>query len=472
MLRRSAWTLALIFWACAGDGESDGSGGAAGLGGTSGSGGGSGAGGSSEDSGADVSEDSDGAGEDVGSDASNDAADAGSSVTMSEIHQQHRFISGAMFGGWGPHLGHLVRAPASSGAIDALWFVDDVCAQTAADGPVCDVNHDHTLGYYERDGAGWHHRGDVTLPGMVQQNTATVMSKGELQTFGIDVGAHVIRECKYAAKTGPGGCATLPFTLGANANYIGAAVSPSGARLVWWTGVVDGGGGTFHYVVDYGGGWNGPRSGSAAGYNDASYANVAFGGDSATRVTFHGQLVSGLAPNWGFLGAVGYGDLATTDAVAWMDELVPVASDAVVSTNDVWTDPKTGDTHLVARTAGGSAAYFHRPKAGTWSAATFTWPATYRARFVPSGTRLGLVYGPNQGNLAYRIANEADRPAGSPIAWGDLLEQTVALPAGFGAVLAIYPETTAYQTSSVSNLNVALVGKGKEHVVLHVGLEL
>ena len=49
----------------------------------------------------------------------------------------------------------------------------------------------------------------------------------------------------------------MPFTLVPSSNYLGAAISPLGYRMVWWTGVVDGGGGSFHYVVDYGGGWNG-----------------------------------------------------------------------------------------------------------------------------------------------------------------------------------------------------------------------
>jgi hypothetical protein len=128
--------------------------------------------------------------------------------------------------------------------------------------------------------------------------------------------------CKYAPASGPLGCAPLPFTLGVDANYIGAAISPTGARMVWWTDVVDGGGGTFEYVVDYGGGWNGPRAGSAGGYDDASYINIAFGaGSDQGRFTMHVQLVSGLAPNWTFLGAVGSGDLGTTDPVSWQNVL-------------------------------------------------------------------------------------------------------------------------------------------------------
>jgi hypothetical protein len=292
-----------------------------------------------------------------------------------------------------------------------------------------------------------------------------------LQTFGVDVAASVVRECDYAPATGPGGCSTLPFTLSPNSNYIGAAIAPNGSRLVWWTTVADGGGGAFHFIVDYGGGWNGPRSGGVNGYNDASYIHIAFGGAKPSAFTMHAQLVSGLAPNWSFLGAVGYGDLGTTDAVTFADTLAPASGDAIVSTNDIWTDPTTGDTHLVARTAAGAAATFHRPAGGAWSPATFTLPATYRARFVVSNDRLVLVYGPNAGGLAWRVAAASDRPKGQPIAWANLAESTTPLPAGFGSVQAIYPESPMYENVPAAGIHVALVGKGQENVVAHAALE-
>jgi len=391
---------------------------------------------------------------------------------LATIHSQHRFVQSAMFGGWGPHLGHLVRASASSGAGTSLWFVDDSCAQTGGAGVVCDVLDNHTLGYFEKTASGWQARGSVTLPAGIQQNTATLAGAtgGVLHTYGVDVKNHVLRECSFATATGPTGCSALPFTLLPSSNYLGAAIAPNGSRLVWWTTVVDGGGGSFHYVVDYGGGWNGPRSGGVGGYNDASYANIAFGGDAPSRFTLHGQLVSGLAPNWGFVGAVGTGDLTTTDAVVWSTPF-GAAADPVVSTNDIWTDPASDDTHLVARTQAGAAAYYHRPKGGGWSVKPFLLPATYRARFVLSLNRLVLVYGPNAGGLAWRIAAPSARPAGSPVDWAKLPEHVLALPGDFGAVQAIYPESPAYQKAPASGIHVALVGATKQNVVLHAAIE-
>jgi hypothetical protein len=75
----------------------------------------------------------------------------------------------------------------------------------------------------------------------------------------------------------------------------------------------------------------------------------------------HAQLVSGLAPDWSFLGAVGVGDAAVDAPVVFADVLAPPQGDAVMSTNDVFVDPDTNDAHLVARTHAGAAAYYHCP---------------------------------------------------------------------------------------------------------------
>ncbi len=394
--------------------------------------------------------------------------------TFEVITDRHRYDPGKMFGGWGPHLGHLMRAQASDVSGSTLWWVDDHCAQAPGPGAVCDVNDNHSLGYFELSANGWSERAVIALPGTIQQNTATIVdpASGELQTFGIDSGASALYMCRYHPTAGGLGCQGLPFTLVASSNYVGAAVSPAGHKLVWWTGVVDGGGGTFHYIVDYGGGWNGPRSGGAGGYNDASYIHVAFGGATANDFTMHGQLVAGQSPNWTFLGAVGYGDLGTTLPVSWSLALSPPEGTAVISTNDIWTDPASGDTHLVARLESGAAAYYHRPPGGSWSNVSFELAATYRARFVFSEDHLVLVYGPNAGGIAYRSAGPLARVAGLPIDWGALTEHTVeVLPPGFGQLYAIYPESPMYQHEAAEGVHVAVVGSAEQHVAAHVVLQ-
>lgn len=406
-------------------------------------------------------------------------------VTQSLITTNHRYIPNQMFGGWGPHLGHMVWA--SDDDDRQLYFVDDLCSQMSGGQPaLCDVNVDHTLGYFRREGTKeeptWALIGAATVPGTVQQNTATIASAdgATLYSYGIAVAAARIVECSFALPAGPAACNYLPFVLPAFSNYVGAAISPDGYRIVWWTVVADGGGGTFHYIVDYGGGWNGPRSGGAAGYNDSSYINIAFPTDDPPRFVMHTQLVSGLAPNWSFFGGIGWASLDTADAVDWSLPLAAIDGDAVVSTNDIWIDPVSQDEHVLARTNEGRAAYYHRPPGGTWSPATFFVDSTLRARFVPhcagGGTtrgdcdRLALVAGTAGTGLTVRLARASDRTPGQPIDWSSLSERVIELPTGYESIYAIYPGAVPYQVVPGSSIDVAIVGSERQNEVLNVTL--
>lgn len=383
-------------------------------------------------------------------------------ATSAIVSPHHRFIDGAMFGGWGPHLGHRVSLA------EGDYLVDDVCAQPGdAALAACDVNDDHTLGYYRRDANGWTRIATVSPPGVVQQNTATIASDAALYTYGVDVAGSALIECSLALPDGPPSCAALPFALGPNANYVGAAISPEGYRVVWWTQVADGGGGSFHYIVDYGAGWNGPRSGDVAGYNDASYIHAAF--SAGPRLELHAQLVSGIAPSWTFTAAHGSADLTTSDAVAWQIPFTDLPGpDPLISTNDLFVDAHD-DAHVLARSGAGDAAYFHRPSGGAFGAAAFTLPATFRARFVPHGDRLALVYGV-PGGLGLRVTPLGAWPAGQPIDWGALPEQIVPLPAGYESTLAIYPAAPPYQVTPPATIELAVVGATRQNELLAVSL--
>jgi hypothetical protein len=375
-----------------------------------------------------------------------------------DLAATHRAIPGVMFGGWGPHLGHLVHAGAD------LWFVDDACDATLP----CDVNVNRRLDYHLLEPAGWAVRTSLPLPAGVQQNTGTIAKGGRLFTYGIDTASSRIVECTFDPVGGTKGCVTVPIALPASTNYIGAALAPAGHKMLWATTVKDGGGGSFHWFADYGGGWNGPRTGGIGGYNDASYAHVAFfGGASQDRFVLHAQLVGGLAPAWSFVGAFAEGDVGTANPVAFT-VLASPPGDPVESTNDVAIDPGTGDVHLFARTRGGAIAYFHRKAASSFSAPTTPLPRSLRARLVLLADRhLAAVYSPAPGSLAWRVSPPT-RPAGAPIDWASLPESTVALPAYVGAVTAIYPAATMTEGTPPLRLDFAVVGAAVETRVAHV----
>jgi hypothetical protein len=76
---------------------------------------------------------------DAGVDATTDAPAKGPVITTSVLSTTHRAIPGVMFGGWGPHLGHLLARPNGE-----VWFADDACDGAAP----CDVNVNRRLDYF------------------------------------------------------------------------------------------------------------------------------------------------------------------------------------------------------------------------------------------------------------------------------------------------------------------------------------
>ena len=168
------------------------------------------------------------------------------------VHLAHRAIPNVMFGGWGPHLGHLVQRRIPSGS--ETWFIDDAC-----DVGTCDVLRNRRLDYFKLGSTGFQKVTTLDLPAGVQQNTATLVLGDDAYSYGVDVATGRLVECKQNLMSGPGSCTGIPSALEAGSNYVGAVVSPKGYRLAWLTHVVDGGGGAFSYFVNYSGAWNGPR---------------------------------------------------------------------------------------------------------------------------------------------------------------------------------------------------------------------
>lgn len=370
------------------------------------------------------------------------------------LTEAHRAIPGKMFGGWGPHLGHLVRTAGS------LYWVDDACAAGS-----CDVNVDARIDYWKVDADAVTLLGSVNLPAGVQQNTATIASGNTLFSYGVDIAGHSLVECTFSpgSSTAPA-CAALGLDVGASANYVGAAIHPGGTRLVWLTNVGDGGGGSFRWFANYGGGWNGPRTGGIGGYNDASYINAGFLDRGAPgRFVLFAELVSGVAPSWTFSGGVGEGDLATTSAVTW--SVAPsLADDPTITTSDLFVDPDHGDIHVLARSKAGALVYLHRPPGGAFAAGTKVESATILGRFLFAGGRLFVAHGPGGKGLVLR---EVDRGKGA-IDFAAHAPIQVPLPPDFENVVGIYPEASTYQTTATGGINLAVVASAKENVALGV----
>ena len=129
------------------------------------------------------------------------------------------------------------------------------------------MNVNRRIDAFRLAATGWERRASVALPAGVQQNTGTIVTGDSFATYGIDTVASRPVECVLVPTTLASSCTTVPVALPARTNYVGAAIAPSGTKLVWATTVADGGGGSFHWMANYGAGWNGPRSGAVGGYN-------------------------------------------------------------------------------------------------------------------------------------------------------------------------------------------------------------
>ncbi len=397
-------------------------------------------------------------------------------TTTSVIHKEHRAIPGVMFGGWGPHLGHLVRQASADGKSSTLWFVDDACAPAS-----CNVNVNQRLDYLRFVDAnkGWEKVDSISLPGTIQQNTATILSGTKAVSYGVDSGAQSLIECSrdLAAPAGQvaKGCSAVSSAIGASANYVGAALTPGGDRMAWYTNVKDGGGGSFSFFINYGGGWNGPRAGAIGGFNDASYINVAFGvnGDP-TRFTMYSELVSGVAPAWSFVAGVGEGNTNVAAPVTWATSLAAPPNDPVITPNDVLVDPRTADTHWLGRTKAGATVYYFRAKGKAEVVGPLDVIAkASRARLVALASgAIALVRSDDgaPGGLVVQIADVAAIKAGSPIAWSAAKTLRPALPVGYTQIYAIYTESASYSAAARTSLEIALVGKTHENEVLHVSM--
>jgi hypothetical protein len=332
------------------------------------------------------------------------------------------------------------------------------------------VSVNRRLEYLELVGGVWQVRATLALPPGIQQNTGTLFGEA-LASFGVDTTSSQIVECRMDPDLWMGSCTPIvAAALPPNTNYVGAAVTPAGVRMAWATTVADGGGGSFHWFVDYGGGWNGPRSGGVGGYNDASYVNIAFHGPPReAEFVMHAELVSGLAPSWGFRAAVADGVATSADPVTFA--LLGATPQGTLATpSDVFVDPATGDTHVLANLLGGGIAYVHRPDGGAYRAPSLALPDAFRARWVLlAGGTLVLVHGRSGAGLFYRTFSPSQREAGA-LDLAAAVEQGIPLPAGYEDIVAIYPAVSIYQGQPPSDLAVAVVGATRQHEVLYVSI--
>lgn len=366
-----------------------------------------------------------------------------------------------MHGGWGPHL----RAPMRA-ADGSLWFAYD-------GGPSVLANT--TIHYARRDADGtWNDVVSQAHAAGVQQNAAHVMSGNVILTYAVNTGASLLEECYLdVTDLDNRACNTVtiggPYSTPPNSNYVGAALDPNGARIVWFTVVgVSGGGGDFIYTYNFGGGWNGPVVTTLPGYNDMAYVRASF--SAANTISWLGQAYTGQYPNGEY--GIGAREVSLGQPANFVTLGPAVGVDETVrSAGDVWVDPDSGDTHAFAR-VDQATHYYVRPAGQSWAdhaEPVDVLESVSRARFsTANGGPLMVLTSGGEG-LVLRWAEPS-----VDIDWNAAPSAEVIVPSeGFEAPSALYTAGPEYQTAAVDSLHFAVCGQYQvaDHEVWYVHVE-
>jgi len=357
------------------------------------------------------------------------------SFSNSLINSAHRYEAGEMYGGWGPHLGHLLRSSENE-----MWFVDD-------SGNNVDVNAG--LVYFHYVNGSWVSVVSQAFPGTVQQNTGSVMSGNMIYTYGVDTADERVIECYFDTSNATysfHACNDVPFNTGASSNYIGATISKSGARVVWWTNTT----GTFSYIYNFGGGWNGPITSNLPGYTDLSYVYARLHADNS-NIDFLGAAAHAQGG-----ASVGYDVLyASTTLGNAISNWQLITSNGTGS--ETWIDPSDGTHFITYSDTTSTAEYFYKP-AGSTVLSGYSLPYTglVSARIIETATTVNLVASLSDGTVKYKTLNLAN--ISGAIGWSSLPDNNVSVPSGLGSI-TIFPESAMYQTNSPQALDFAINGE-------------
>jgi hypothetical protein len=378
-------------------------------------------------------------GTDAGMDAGVVACGAPETITTTHRHSPN------IYGGWGTHLGHLLRSDTGE-----LWYVDDTGS---------DVNVNAGLAYYRRTGTTWSQAGANAFPGTVQQNTGSLMSGHTIFTYGIDIANDHVVECTLdTTNPSAASCASLPFDTGAASNYVGATISKNGTRVVWWTNATTSA--SWSYLYNFGGGWNGPQTAQLPGYADFSYVYARLAPDDA-RLELHGASAHVLGGASGGYDAIYASTMLGTPVSNWL----LVASDAIAL--ETWLDP-LGGTHLFTYESAGISLYSYKASsAALMNGQTLSESGLFTARIVEAGPRALLVVGFTDGTVRYKAVDVAS--VSGAVDWNAISDGTIALPSGLGDI-TVFPESAMYQDTP-PGFAFAINGTGDEGTISFVSCE-
>ncbi|MEM8963376.1 MAG: hypothetical protein AAGD38_17970 [Acidobacteriota bacterium] len=380
------------------------------------------------------------------------------------ITQHNRNYEGAdpMHGGWGPHLRSVMQAPDGS-----LWFSTD-------SGP--DVKHNDAILYHKLVDGSWNPIGTNSLTangGRIQQNTAHILVGRTILSYGVDVDRGRLVEC-YFDTLDPSYKAcndvwigSQPYAVPDRSNYVGAAVSPGGFRIVWFTST--GNPGQLVHLWNFGSGWNGPVTTpvhiSGNNYEYAAYLRPIFSSNNTVELIGEVGIDDVL-----FLAAHVSITIANHYPRAQMSWLGPL--DLAYAPKDIWVDDADG-LHAITGSSSNVGSYFYKAPGGVWHYHSESGlPGLTEARFQHIAATDTLYLLSNEGPSALLLRRGSVAGHTGPLDFGAFTAVPIPSPSGTNLTSppAIYNMARAYQTTAVQNLNFAIVGTNPtfDHQIFHL----
>ena len=384
------------------------------------------------------------------------------------LSDQNRKQDGVAFGGWGPHLRSVLRMND-----DSLWYVMDHSKG--------DVKSNDQLYYLRQQDGAWERVVEQDLIPGANQGYAHVTNGKEIFSYGVNFRLGQLHECKLHTETlARGACAAVRnrsgevVRVGGGANYVGAAISPQGTRLVWWVVVTPTGTQQWRYVYNRGDGWEGPVvTNLAKSRGGLSYIYVRFVNENV--VALSGQLWIGVFPEGSAQATLTHFRLG--DAIQGYHTLKsPDKKGFPKSGSDLWVNPATSTVHAVVEGFGddffGSKVYYYTIKLREpWRELTpvQSFQGYFRARFtqIAQGD-LFLVMGGRTGNSKIDVFHVPGERIADPVNWNAANKFAPTMPGSMHyAPMAIWIENRAYQTTAVRHLSFAITGEypQKDHEI-------
>ncbi|MEE3370551.1 MAG: hypothetical protein VX346_14525 [Planctomycetota bacterium] len=376
------------------------------------------------------------------------------------LSDQNRKQDGVAFGGWGPHLRSILRMNDNS-----LWYVMDHSKG--------DVKNNDQLYYLQQQEGAWKRVVKQDLIPGANQGYAHVTNGKEIFSYGVNFRLGQLHECKLHAETlARVDCTSVrnssgdPIALGGGANYVGAAISPQGTRLVWWVVVTPTGTQQWRYVYNRGDRWEGPISTNLPkARGGLSYIYVRFVNEN--EVALSGQLWVGVFPDGSAQATLTHFRLG--DPIQGYHTLKsPDEKGFPKSGSDLWINPETATVHAVVEgfgndSFGNKVHYYTFNLREPWRelAPVQSFQGYFRARFTQlEQGDLFLVLGGATGNSRIDVLHMPKDRIADPVDWDIANKVAPAMPGKTHyAPTAIWIENRAYQTTAVKDLSFAITGE-------------